>query len=158
MNGESELHSTPVVIDRAAVDLRLSVMRLARRLRTQRLPGDLNLACLSALGHLEREGPATTTSLAAVDRITPQSMTRSVAELVDRGLVERSPDPEDRRQTLLHITESGRDFLERDRQRRDAWLTQALAEQLTDVERDLVLLAGRLLDRLAASPGEEQSS
>ncbi|MFJ3800047.1 MarR family winged helix-turn-helix transcriptional regulator [Streptomyces sp. NPDC090088] len=148
----------PAAIDRSAVDLRLSVMRLARRLRIQRVPGALNLACLSALGHLDREGPATTTALAAVDRITPQSMTRSVAELVERGLVERAPDPADRRQTLLKITLSGREFIERDRQLRDAWLTQAMGEQLTDVERDLLLLAGRLLDRLADSPIKEEVS
>lgn len=139
-------------VDPAAIDLRLSVMRLARRLRAQRLPGDLPLGCLSALGRLERDGDATTSELATAERITPQSMARSVAELVRRGLVGRAADPADGRQTLLHITDAGREYVALDRRRRDAWLSRAMAEHLTDVERDLLLVAGRLLDRLAASP------
>lgn len=143
----------PSAVDPDAVDLRLSVMRLARRLRAQRGPGDLALGCVTALGHLEREGAATTSELAAAERITPQSMARSVGELVGRGLVRRAPHPSDGRQTLLQITPQGKRFIARYRQRRDAWLTWAMGEQLTDVERDLLVLAARLLDRLAASPG-----
>jgi DNA-binding MarR family transcriptional regulator len=143
-------------IDPAAVDLRLSVMRLARRLRAERLPGDLNLGSLSVLGQLERGGPATTSELAAAERITPQSMTRTVNQLVERGLVERSPDPMDGRQTLLRITPPGSELVARDRASRDAWLTRAMAEQLTDVERGLLLLAGRVLDRLAETPKDDE--
>jgi DNA-binding MarR family transcriptional regulator len=142
------------VIDPAAADLRLSVMRLARRLRALRTPGDLTLSGISVLGRLERDGAATTSELAAAERITPQSMTRPVADLVERGLVERAPHPSDGRQTLLRITPEGSRIIARDRQRRDAWLTRAMGEHLTDVERDLLLLAARLLDRLAALPAE----
>jgi DNA-binding MarR family transcriptional regulator len=144
----------PPAIDPAAADLRLAVMRLARRLRALRTPGDLTLSGLSALGRLERDGAATTSELAAAERITPQSMSRPVADLAERGLVERVPHPSDGRQTLLRITAEGSRVIARDRQRRDAWLTRAMNEHLTEVERDLLLLAARLLDRLAALPAE----
>jgi len=145
---------TPAV-DPAAYDLRNSVMRLARRLRAQRVPGELTLGALAVLGRLDREGASTTTELAAAERVTPQSMTRTVGALVERGLVLRTPDPADGRQTLLHVTEEGRAFIRADRERRDAWLSRAMAAHLNDVERDLLLLAGRLLDRLGQAPDPE---
>ncbi|WP_377267215.1 MarR family winged helix-turn-helix transcriptional regulator [Peterkaempfera sp. SMS 1(5)a] len=137
--------------ERAAVDLRLSVMRLARRLRAEREPGDLTLGRLSVLGHLERDGPATASALANAERITPQSMARIVQHLLGAGLVERSQDPADRRASLLRITEAGRELVLQDRRQREAWLSEALATQLTEIERDLLMLAARLLDRLATS-------
>lgn len=138
-------------IDRAATDLRLSVMRLARRLRAERDPGDLTLGRLSVLGRLERDGPATASALAAAERITPQSMARIVQYLIGAGLVDRGQDPADRRAALLRITGPGRDVVLRDRRQREAWLSQAMAEHLTEVERELLLLAARLMDRLATS-------
>ncbi|WP_152617782.1 MarR family transcriptional regulator [Phaeacidiphilus oryzae] len=139
-------------VDPDAAELRNSVMRLARRLRGERERGELSLGMLSVLGRLERDGAVTTSELAGFERVTPQSMTRTVGRLVDLGLVERSPDPADGRQTLLHITRRGRELILQDRERRDAWLARTMAANLTDVERDLLLLAGRLLDRLAEAP------
>jgi DNA-binding MarR family transcriptional regulator len=133
-------------------------MRLARRLRGARARGDLTLGMLAVLGRLERDGSATTSELAGLERVTPQSMTRTVGRLADLGVVERSPDPADGRQTLLHITAHGRELIRQDRERRDAWLARAMAANLTDVERDLLLLAGRLLDRLAEAPDPGESA
>lgn len=144
-------------IDPAVSDLRISVMRLSRRLRSERLPGDLTLGAMAALAQLERYGPATTSELAANERITPQSMTRTVTELVDRGLVERTPDPTDGRQTLLLVTPAGAEFVARSSEQRDAWLTRALAN-LTEAERGLLLVAGPLLDRLASLPSDDDGA
>ncbi|MER7394718.1 MarR family transcriptional regulator [Streptomyces sp. NPDC000151] len=139
-------------LDHAAVELRNSLMRMARRLRAQRPPGELTLGTMAVLGRLERDGPATASELAAAERVTPQSMARPVTRLVDLGLVDRRPDPADGRQTLLHATDSGRELIRVDRARKDVWLARAMAAHLNDVERDLLLLTTRLLDRLAAAP------
>ncbi|MFI8998539.1 MarR family winged helix-turn-helix transcriptional regulator [Streptomyces sp. NPDC053542] len=139
-------------LDHAAVELRNSLMRVARRLRAQRPPGELALGAMAVLGRLERDGPATASELAAAERVTPQSMARPVARLVELGLVERRPDPADGRQTLLHPTDEGRELIRADRARKDVWLARAMATHLNDVERDLLLLTTRLLDRLAAAP------
>ncbi|MFI9025591.1 MarR family winged helix-turn-helix transcriptional regulator [Streptomyces sp. NPDC053560] len=141
-------------LDHAAVELRNSLMRIARRLRAQRPPGELTLGAMAVLGRLERDGPATASELAAAERVTPQSMARPVARLVDMELVERRPDPADGRQTLLHPTEQGLEFVRADRERRDVWLARAMATHLNDVERDLLRLTTRLLDRLATAPDE----
>jgi len=129
----------------------MGVMRLARRLRAEREPGELTLSRLSALGRLERDGPATASALAAAERVTPQTMARIVQHLLDAGLAERTPSPDDRRATMIRITEAGSTRVLADRSRREAWLAQAM-DELTDVEREMLVLTSRLLDRLADAP------
>jgi DNA-binding MarR family transcriptional regulator len=135
----------------AAHELRQSVMRLARRLRQERLAQGIGLTKMTFLSHLDRVGAATTSELAAVEGIAQQSAARPVADMVEAGLICREPDPRDGRQVLLRLSPSGRELLEADLAQRDAWLAEAMAERLTDVERDLLALSGRLLDRLAAA-------
>ena len=72
-----------------ASELRLSVMRLSRRLRSEREPDNtLSVAALSALGILFREGECTVGALAAHERVQPPSMTRTVNGLVEEGYAE----------------------------------------------------------------------
>lgn len=133
----------------AANELRLSMMRLVRRLRAERPPHGLSLTRIDALGRLDRDGPATVTELAAAEGITPQSMARAMAELVESGLVTRQSDPHDGRQVLLAIAADGEALLAEDRARRSTWLAVTMADRLSPEERDVLRIAGRLLDRLA---------
>lgn len=133
----------------AAHAVRLSVMRLARRLRQQRPDHGISVTKLTLLGRLDREGPATATELAECERIQPQSITRVVADLEERGLLVRNRDPRDRRQMVLEISPAGRELLAEDRRRRDEWLAVAMTEALTPVECEVLRAAGKLMDRLA---------
>lgn len=132
-----------------ASGLRISVMRLARRLRSERDPSlDLSLNQLSALGSLDRHGPLTIGELAAHERVQPPSMTRTVSCLVDVGLAQRSSHPDDGRQVLVALAESGRRVVAEDRRRRDAWLSRRL-RQLTPGEREALRRAAPILEKLA---------
>jgi DNA-binding MarR family transcriptional regulator len=131
--------------------LRRSVQRLARRLRTQRPRGGLTGVQLGLLATIMDEGPQRPAELAARARTTPQALTRPLTALTVDGLLERHPDPDDGRQYLLTISDSGWAALAEDAAPRDAWLDRALAD-LTDAERDVLAIAARLLDRLAAHP------
>lgn len=134
-----------------ASELRLSVMRLSRRLRSEREPDNtLSVAALSALGILFREGECTVGALAAHERVQPPSMTRTVNGLVEEGYAVRRPSQTDGRQTLVDLTEQGREVLLADRRRRDAWLAQRLRE-LTPDERALLRQVAPLLQRVATS-------
>jgi DNA-binding MarR family transcriptional regulator len=133
-----------------ASGLRLSVMRLARRMRAERAETSLSLTQLAALATLERHGPLTPGELAAHERVQPPSMTRVVASLQDAGLVVRRPHPTDGRQVLLEVAPPALALLREDRRRREAWLTQRLAE-VDDDERDVLRRAVEVLDRLASS-------
>jgi DNA-binding MarR family transcriptional regulator len=135
----------------SAHSLRLSVMRLHRRLRKERPDTGLSLTRLSVLGRLDRDGPATASAIAEVERIQPQSMTRVVAELERRGLIDRRPDTIDRRRVLLRISPAGERLIAEDRRRRDEWLSVAMADTLTPAEQDILRVAATLLDRLAES-------
>ena len=144
----------------AAMTVRRGTTRLARRLRMERPQAEGTLLELAILAHLSRRGPMTPGELAAAERLQPQSLTRALARLERSGLVIRRPDHEDRRRSVLAVTETGQAALGRDMQQRDAWLAAAMEQQLSRVEQELLRLAGELMDRLAesdasAGPGAE---
>src|SRR4051812_26254631 len=132
-----------------ASGMRLSVMRLARRLRAQRPETSLTLTHLATLATLERHGPLTPGELAAHEKVQPPSMTRVIARLEEQGLVTRTSHPTDGRQAIVTVSEGGRALLREDRRRRDAWLSQRLREFSTD-ELSTLRAALPLLDRLAS--------
>jgi DNA-binding MarR family transcriptional regulator len=133
----------------AAMIVRRGTTRLARRLRMERQRAEGTLLELAILAHLSRRGPMTPGELAAAERLQPQSLTRALARLERDGLASREPDHEDRRRSVLAVTEAGRAALARDMQQRDAWLAAAMEQQLTRAERELLRLAAELMDRLA---------
>lgn len=130
-----------------ASTLRVSVMRLARRMRAERALTDLSLSQLATLGTLDRHGPLTPRELAEHEKVQPPSMTRVLAGLEERGLILRTPHETDGRQHLVSLTPDATALLKEDRRRRDAWLAQRLAE-LTQEERDVLRAAAPVIERL----------
>ena len=111
--------------------LRISVSRLARRLRAERLakglePG-LSDTQLAALAALERHGDMTPGELAEHEKVQPPSMTRVIAALEERGLVMRGPHATDRRQVVLTVTQAGREVVQQSRQPQGSLARAALA-------------------------------
>lgn len=139
------------VAERSALasELRISVMRLARRLRAERADLDLTISQLAALASLERYGATTPGNLAALERVRPPSMTRILTVLEERGLVARQPHPTDGRQVVVEVTEQAQQLLRADRKRREAWLSQRLASLAPD-ERDALRSVAPILDKLVA--------
>jgi DNA-binding MarR family transcriptional regulator len=130
--------------------LRVSVMRLARRIRLERSSEDLSLNQLSVLGTLLRSGELTLGELAAIERVKPPSITRTVNCLVEAGLVARRPHATDGRQVIVELTDQAREVLAEDRRRRDLWLAQRL-DELGPADRELLQQVAPLLDLLAGS-------
>ena len=136
-----------------ATALRISVSRLARRLRVERQAeglASLSDTQLAALAVLDRHGAMTPGELAEHEKVQPPSMTRVIAVLEERSLVLRSPHPTDRRQVVLTVTEEGRAVVQRVRRRKDAWLARRLAE-LTVEERATLRAAVPILEKLSQS-------
>src|SRR3954447_19759929 len=134
-----------------ASELRLSVMRLRRRLAGERHPDNvLTMGAMAVLGSLFRNGDPTIGELAPPARIQPPSMTRIVNALADGGYVERRAHATDGRQVVVVLADQGRTTLLADRARRDAWLAQRLGA-LTATERDTLRRAAPILERLANS-------
>lgn len=132
-----------------AAELRVSVMRLRRRLAAERHPdNELSFATMAVLGSLLRHGEATVGELARRERVQPPSMTRTVNCLVEGDYVLRRPHETDGRQVVIALTDKGRETVLADRARRDAWLAQRLVA-LTPDERDAIRAAAPLIQRLA---------
>jgi DNA-binding MarR family transcriptional regulator len=132
-----------------ASELRLSVMRLRRRLAAERDPDNpLSMGQMAVLGALYRIGEQSVGELAAHERVKPPSMTRTVNFLADGGYVDRRPHDSDGRQVVVALTDEGRAVLLADRARRDVWLARRLARLSAD-ERDALRRATPILQRLA---------
>ena len=129
--------------------LRASLARLQRRLRAERGETGLGPSRYSALACLFRNGPMSASELAAQERLQTQSLTRVLAAIVEQHLISRQTDDADRRRIRLEITPAGVERLRTAVARQEAWLADALRSRLSPVERDLMMLAIRLIDRLA---------
>lgn len=129
--------------------LRLSVTRLARRLRQQAQQADAEVtpSQLATLSSVERLGPITLGELASVERVQPPTMTRIISGLEEAGLVARKVDKKDRRIARVETTVAGRRFLERTRSRKDAYLA-ARIRTLDPEDRAVLARATTLLERL----------
>lgn len=138
-------------LDTAALahDLRLSVMRFSRRLRTQRVDTSVTLTHLAALSTLKRHGPMSPGELAAHERVQPPSMTRVVVALEGMGLVTRTPHPTDGRQVVIDLTPAAEALLGDEARAREAWLAERL-QQLSREEREVLREASVIMEKLAS--------
>ena len=134
-----------------AVRLRLAIARTARRLR-QEAGEELSPSQTAALATIDRHGPLTPSELAVRERIQRPTVTRIVALLEQRGLVQRTRDPQDGRSSLVALTPAGSDLLARGRTRKDAYLARRLRE-LDAQERATLQRAAAILERLLEEEG-----
>jgi len=132
-----------------AGDLRVTIGRLSRRLREETRPGNLTASQLSAVGRLDRDGPATVTTLARAEGVRPQSMGATISALEVEGLVTGTPDPADGRQTIYALTAECRRILKASRAAREDWLFRAIRAKLTAREQEKLAMAVELLQRLS---------
>ncbi len=137
---------SPQQLTRVATDLRLACMRISRRVRYES-SHDVAPHQFSVLARLE-DSPRTPGELAEIERVAKPSMTRTVAALVERGLVLRADDPSDGRQVILSLTDDGRRALKAIRRKRDAWMASRVAH-LTTEEQDVLARATEILTRVA---------
>jgi DNA-binding MarR family transcriptional regulator len=115
----------------------------------QGLQPELSDSQLAALAALEKHA-MTPGELAEHEKVQPPSITRVIASLEERGLIQRMPHPSDRRQVVLTVTDQGRDVVRQVRQLREAWLARRLRD-LTPVERAVLREALPILEKLSQS-------
>jgi DNA-binding MarR family transcriptional regulator len=131
-----------------AGDLRALVGKLKRKLREQAGPGDVSPSQIAVLLRLERDGPATLSSLARGEGMRPQSMGTLTAPLEAADLIAGAPDPNDGRQTLLSLSAHGRAWIAARRAARQDWLFGMIRARLTAQEQATLADAVDLLKRL----------
>ena len=139
----------PVESAPIAHEFRETLGRVIRRLRAE--GGQPPVGQMAVLGRLDREGPASTSDLAAAERMRPQSMAQTVRDLESAGLVSRRPDPDDGRRALVELARAGLDRLPTTRARREGWLAELFEREFTAAERETLRAALPLLRRIADS-------
>lgn len=138
--------------DALAARVHAATLHLLRRLAQEDRATGLSGPRISALSVLVFGGPRTIGGLAAEEGVTPPTMTRLVGGLVADGLVERMPDPDDRRVVRVAATGMGRDALLAGRDRRLVALADMIAP-LTPKERRRLEAAAAIIERILAAPG-----
>jgi DNA-binding MarR family transcriptional regulator len=131
-----------------ASDLRALIGQFKRMFRDQASWGDMTLSQVSVLGRLDRDGPATVTSLARAVGVRPQSMGATVSALETTGLVSGAPDPNDGRQTIWSLTPACREWIRVGRAAREDWLFHVIQKRLSAAEQEQLATGLALLKRL----------
>lgn len=137
-------YDAPATAEEAVV---LTLVRLGRRMR-QRLPGEeLDFGSILLMKALLR-GPLRLSVLAAAVELDASTVSRHVRHLEDRGLLERTSDPDDGRASRIALTEEGHARLASGARRRRALVGRLLEDWPPEEREQLRLLLTRLLDNL----------
>jgi DNA-binding MarR family transcriptional regulator len=137
-------------LEEAAADLGAEIVRFGRMFAAWRqvVKTDTGAADRVLLAKLVVGGDRRATDLAADAYLDLSTVSRQVRSLVERGLVERYPDPEDRRGTLLRATDAGHTAFQQYRRQRDRELAALLEPWPPEDRSALIRLLGRLNDDL----------
>lgn len=143
--------------DRAETAARLAVVvgRINRRIRA--VGSHLTQAQLSALSSIARKGPLRPGDLARIESIGAPGITRLVADLEARGLVERHPDPDDGRSSLVTVTDAGAEAVLHARAERAERIGRLMAE-LDDDELAAITDILDTLERVASAVPKPKES
>ena len=122
--------SPDIALTDTAAQLRLGIVRTARRLRQEAAAEATGLTptSTSALATIERFGPLTPSELAKLERVRRPTVTRTLGCLDREGLIERTPDPADGRSALVSVNAEGRERLRRLRRRKNAYLARRMRD------------------------------
>ena len=132
-----------------ATTLRTSISRLVKVIcRQTRNMEQLSMTERSTLAVLDLNPGLLPTELAAMERVTTQSMSQVVNHLSKLGFILRTPSPEDGRKVLLSLTLQGRQYLEKARQEKQEWLARTIHERLSAKEKETLMEAMAILTRL----------
>jgi len=145
--------TAPVPTPDTAEDALMSLMMALGRQLRQRQPGDpVDYSAFPILKLLSHQGPMRLSTLASALGLDASTVSRHARQLEDRGLLERTGDPDDGRASRVAVSAHGADCLAQGFETRRRLLTHAL-DGWTDDERDtLRALLHRLVQNLTTQP------
>jgi DNA-binding MarR family transcriptional regulator len=138
-NADTALAST------LAAELRTTLGHLKRKLREHGGLNNFTSSQMAVLLRLEKDGPATVSSLARAEGMRPQSMSAVIAPLEEMGFVAGAADSNDGRKTLMSLTKACKKWIKEGRAARQDWLAQAIQQKLSRQEQKQLSLALHLL-------------
>ncbi len=122
-----------------ATELRTVIARLVKKLRGKSVASDgLSLTERSTMALLDQHKQLLPNELAAMEKITTQSMSQVLNHLAELGYINRKPSPDDGRKIIITLSKAGQDVLYKARNERDEWLGAAIASTCTAKEQELL--------------------
>lgn len=129
--------------------LRESVSGLHKRLRKQsQTVKSYSMTETETIGHLFRKNELLPTELALLTRVKTQSMSQILKKLEEEGIIKRTPSQEDKRKVYISLTSQGKKMVEKTKYERDEWLKEAIENNLSDKEKELLFKALPILNKL----------
>lgn len=125
--------------DQYASELRTVITRLIKKLRRQSVSGQhLSLTERSTIALLYQHTALLPSELAAMEKITNQSMSQILNHLLELGYIIRTASKTDKRKVIISLTGAGENVLLQVRNERDEWLTKAIEQTCTEDEKTLL--------------------
>jgi DNA-binding MarR family transcriptional regulator len=122
-----------------AGDLRTVVARLIKKLRKESVTGQqLSLTERSSMSLLLQHKELLPSELAAMEKITNQSMSQVLNHLLGLGYISRKASETDKRKVIISLTGLGEHTILQVRAERDEWLSKAIS--LTCSEEEVLAL------------------
>ena len=148
----------PIPAPETAEDALMSLMMALGRQMRHRQPGDvIDYSAFPILKLLTHQGPMRLSAVAQVLGLDASTVSRHARQLEDRGLLERTGDPDDGRASRVAISEAGNDCLARAFESRRLLMSTAM-EGWTDDERDTLRgLLHRLVESLMTQTDSTQT-
>ena len=132
-----------------ASELRTVITRLMKKLQRKSSSKDtLSLTERSTIALLEQHQEMLPSELAAMEKITSQSMSQILNHLLELGYIIRTISQTDKRKVIISLSVGGREILYKVRHERDEWLNKALKETCSAEEQALIKQAIGPLTRL----------
>ena len=129
--------------------LRSAVSKLHKGLRRQMSSANnYSMTELETIRHLFRSASLLPSELAALTKITTQSMSQVLSKLEGQGLIKRTPSKKDGRKVCISLTVFGKKMVEKTRYDCDEWLKGIIETSLTAKEKDLLERALPVINKL----------
>ena len=118
-----------------ASELRFIIGRLSKKIRkTSATAEKLSLTERSTMALIFQHEEILPNELAAMEKITTQSMSQILSNLLNLGLIKRRISELDKRKVIISLSEAGISLIHKSRSEKDEWLNRALEATCTAEE------------------------
>jgi DNA-binding MarR family transcriptional regulator len=122
-----------------ASELRFIIGRLSKKIkRTSATAEKLSLTERSTLALIFQRGEILPNELAAMEKITTQSMSQILSNLLNLGLIKRRISELDKRKVIISLSDEGINLIHKSRSEKDEWLNRALEATCTAQEQEIL--------------------
>jgi len=129
--------------------LRTTIARLVKLMRREtHNESQLSLTERSTMGSLYPDVELAPSEIARMEKVTTQSMSQVINHLVELNYICRTPSHDDRRMTILRLTDAGRARVASARQEKQEWLAQVVYQRATAEEKAVLLESIKILSKL----------